>query len=225
MEQGIRREILKMIQANTSDLRAYTKGLSGAAIDRVSGLATTGGSGSGSLPSATTAGSNLCAMFALVQPQQTGLYDVRISAAVTGISTGDSITWGIYTDYSVTNMPVITGGTSFGGTPSNGVIKVPVGLVAVTNQGVAGGVTYTNGHTGAPGVLMYTTGAQVSVTTALNQVFSFVGTVAPTVSATGKPTPLAALPAYMMIMLFTNISAGSATWQGLSIDIAERYGA
>jgi hypothetical protein len=221
MEQGVRREVLKMIQSQTSQMRGEVNGLSGAAIDRISGLATTGGTGSGSLPSATTAGSNFCAMLALVQPQQTGLFDVRISAAVTGITTGDSITWGIYTDYSVTNVPVIGNGTSFGGAPTNGVLKTPV---AFTNQGVAGGVTYTNGHTGAPGILMYTTGAQISVTTALNQMFCFTGQVGTSVNATGKANVVTPLPAYMMIMLFTNISAGSATWQGLSIDIAERYG-
>jgi hypothetical protein len=221
MEQGVRREVLKMIQANTSQMRGEVNGLSGAAIDRISGLATTGGTGSGSLPSATTATDNFCVMLALVQPQQTGLFDVRISAAVTGITTGDSITWGVYTDYAALLLPVITGGTAFGGPPANGVLK-PAAMY--TNQGVAGGITYSNGHTSAPGILMYTTGAQISVTTALNQMFSFTGTVGTSVSAAGKPVALATLPAYMMIMLFTTISAGSATWQGLSVDIAERYG-
>lgn len=228
MEQGMRSEVTKMIQAALTRERSFSRGLSGAAIDRLSGLATTGGSGSGSLPTATTAGSNLCAMLALVQPQQTGVFDVRISAAVTGTTTTDTITWGVYTDYAAVLTPVITGGTAFGGAPTNGVQK-PGAMY--TNQGVAGGITYTNGHGGAPGALMYTTGAQGSVTSALNQMFEFTGTVAPAVSASGKPiapgtagSGLTALPAYMIIALYTNINAGSATWQGLSVDIAERYG-
>lgn len=228
--QGITRiESQAMIDQATADMRAEQAQLLGVqSALRSTGIATTGGTGAGALPSATTAGATpYCVWMAIVKPKISGLYDLRIAWAVTGITTADSILYEVTTDYSLTNAPVITGGTAFGG--QQALTPAPANIAMYTNQGVAGGITYTNGHTGAPGVLMYTTGAQVAVTTALNQMGGFVGTVGVSLTAAGAPVPAktalgtTALPAYMMIGLYTTISAGAVTWQALSVDIAERY--
>ena len=223
MEQGIHREMYKTIQALTgpsSPLGAKVDNLAGTFTNRWNGLSL---AGSATIPTATTAADTLCVFLCVMPILASGLFDVRISTAVTGITTADSINYFVTTDYATT-YPVVTGGTAFGRVDA--AYKNLPGLsvpVAYTNNSVAGGITYTNGHTGAPGVTMFATGAQVAVTTALNQMWSFTGTVGLSITAgTGVVNPFVAADVYAIVEILTLISAGSATWQGLSVDISER---
>ena len=216
MEQSIQRQVMKMIQAQAG--RLVQTAVGALTTPRYSGNSL---AASATIPAATTATDEFCVFLLAAPVNYSGLFDVRMTWAVTGITTGDSITWTVSTDYTVPASPaVITGGTSFGGrfgaSDGRSIVKT-----MVTNAGVAGGVTYTNGHTGAPGVTMWASGAQVSVTTALNQVGGFDGTVGASLATNGTPVPFAAGNT-ALIMLYTTISAGSATWQSLAVDIVER---
>lgn len=225
IEQATRREVLKMIQAQTgpsSPLGSRVDALGGTYANRITGLSL---AGSATIPTATTAADTLCVWMAVMPILASGLYDLRISTAVTGITTGDSINYIVTTDYATT-YPVLTSGVAFGSrssayaNPSAATARLPS---MFTNNGTAAGITYTNGHTGAPGVTMFATGAQVAVTTALNQMFTFVGTVGATITAaSGAVNGFTQANNYAIIMLLTLISAGSATWQGLSVDLSER---
>jgi hypothetical protein len=215
MLRELRQECIKLIQASMAPTQAAVRNSLGASANRVQGLSL---AGSATIPLATTTGSALCVMLADLPVLASGLFDVRISAAVTGITTTNSVDWLVSTDFLLPNSgAVVSGGTSFGGAPTGSSGKL------FTNHGVAAGVTYTAGHTGAPGVAMYDTGAQVVVTPALDQMFSFVGTVGASLSAAGNPVPFTK-GNFALIGLYTTISIGSAapTWQGLSVDIVER---
>jgi hypothetical protein len=227
IEQGTRREILKMIQSQTgpaSPLGSKVNAVSGTYVNRLWGESI---AASATIPTATTAGDTLCIWMAVMPILASGLFDLRITAAVTGITTGDSINWFVTTDFPTAGTyPALTGKVPFGGRSANypgsaGASAHPAAMF--TNNGTAAGITYTNGTTGSPGVTMYATGAQVAVTTALNQMFSFVGTVGLSITAaTGVVNPFPLTDAYAILMLLTDISAGSATFQALSVDVSER---
>ena len=181
------------------------------------------------IPAATTAGGGTLVVWMCIAPiLASGLYDVRLSAAVTGVTATDTIDWGVSTDYATT-FPAVTGGTAFGSKsasyPSN-VTTASFGghpLQSYTNAGVAAGITYTNGHTGTPGVSMYSTGAQVAGTAATTMQFNYAGTVGLSITAaSGIVNPFVAADVFAIILLTTNISGGGATYQSFSADISER---
>jgi hypothetical protein len=216
MEQGVRREIIKMIQSTAG--RIVQTAVGGLTSPRFSGNSL---AASATIPAATTATDEFCVFLLAAPVNYSGLFDVRMTWAVTGITTGDSITWTVSTDYTVPASPtVVTGGTSFGGRFGASGTTIQVKNM-FTNNATAGGITYTNGHTGTPGVTMWASGAQVSVTSALNQVGGFDGTVGASLTTNGTPVPFAAGNT-ALIMLYTTISAGSATWQSFAVDIIER---
>ena len=218
MEQGVRREVLKMIRSNRDRTDARSNQAAGTYVNRMNGSAI---AGTATIPTATTAADTLCVWMAVMPVLASGLFDVRLSTAVTGITTGDSIAYFVTTDVTLTTT-VLTGGVAFGSKSSfypPGVAHAPQ---MQTNNGTAAGITYTNGVTTAPGLTMWNSGAQVAVTTALNQMMSFVGTVGKSITAgTGAIVPFVQ-GTQAIIMLLTLISAGSATWQSLSADVSER---
>jgi hypothetical protein len=219
MDRELRREVLKLIQANKAKEQANANGLIGSAIHRISGNSV---AAAATIPTATTAGGGaLCVMLALMPVEMSGLFDVKISTAITGITTGDSIDYLVSTDQIAAPLrPTLLRNVAFGG-PTATDLVTPGSMF--TNHGSAAGISYTNGNAGAPGITMFDSGAQVAVTTALNQTFGWDGTVGVGMqAATGLIQPFIK-GNLAVIMLYTNISAGGATWQGLSVDIMERY--
>lgn len=219
MDRELRLSVTKMIQAAMTREKANGGGLVGSALHRVSGLSI---AGSATIPSTTTAASYLCVALAIMQVNLSGIFDVKISGAVTGITTGDSVDYAVTTDSALASaVPVVTGGTAFGSSPANDGSTIATRLF--TNNSTVGGITYTNGVVGAPGHTMFDTGAQVAVTTALNQMFSFDMSVGSAiVAASGAITPFTK-GQLALIGLYTKLNAATVTWQGLTVDISERY--
>ena len=110
MEQGIRREMYKTIMALTgpsSALGSKVDNLAGTYVNRLNGSAL---AGAATIPAATTAGGGTLVVWMCIAPiLASGLYDVRLSAAVTGVTATDTIDWGVSTDYATT-FPAVTGG-------------------------------------------------------------------------------------------------------------------
>jgi hypothetical protein len=221
MEQGTKRELYKIIQAQTDPLKARVDQLAGTYVNRTNGLSL---AGSATIPTATTAADTLIVWLLQAPILASGLFDVRLSAAVTGLTTADSINWIVATDYATT-QPVYANNVAFGSRSAffKGLVVGSSYPAMFTNSGTAAGITYTNGHVGQPGTTMYATGAQVAVTSALNQMFSFTGTVGLSITAgSGIVNPFVAANTYAIIYLMTLISAGSATFQSFSADVSER---
>jgi hypothetical protein len=226
MESATRREVTKMIQAMTgpsSALGARVEQLAGTYVNRLNGSALVGAA---TIPIATTATDTLIVWMAVMPILASGLFDVRISAAVTGGTSPDSINWQLATDWpTLGTYPVLTGGNAFGSRStyySGGAAASHVALMQTNSA--AGGITYTHGTTGQPGVSMYATGAQIFGTAGTTMQFNYAGTVGLSIAAaTGIVTPFtAAANVYAMIMLSTTISAASATFQSFSADVSER---
>jgi hypothetical protein len=219
MDREMRRETIKIVQSMLTKQNANGGGLVGSALHRVSGLSI---AGSATIPSTTTAASYLCVMLAIMQVNLSGIFDVKITGAVTGITSGDSVDYLVSADSAlVSAVPVVTGGTAFGSAPANDGSAVATRMF--TNNATVGGITYTNGVVGAPGHTMFDTGAQVAVTTALNQMFSFDMSVGSAlVAASGAITPFTK-GQLALIGLYTKLNAATVTWQGLTVDISERY--
>ena len=205
-----------MIQANRSRQAAETDALMGAAVHTIRGASL---AGSATIPTSTTAAGAHCVMLAIMLVEMSGIFDVNITTACTGITTGDSVDYSVTTDHA-SAAPVVTSGVAFGSAPTGD--KATVASVMYTNHGTAGGITYTNGLVGAPGNTMMDTGAQVAVTTALNQMFTFSGAVGASITAgTGALVPFT-VGQLAIIGLYTNVSAGAMTWQALNVEITER---